>query len=382
MTIREDQVLAVARRVIDRTDRDHPADGVLRQTLREEHSLSREESARVSEYVFAFFRWRAWPNAGEDLPARISAAVGLAEVFQHEPGSFPPEELCEKTVPEWIRQELEVTPAWAEALQHVPKLWLRARRGKGGALSQILQDTLPAGSGGLADSLHYFGGQDLFRTPEFRDGMFELQDLSSQMVGLVCEPCPGETWWDACAGEGGKALHLSELMENRGLLWVSDRAAWRLQKLKHRAARAKMFNYRAAPWDGSARLPTKTGFDGVLVDAPCSGVGTWHRNPHARWTTSLNDVRELAQVQLRLLNHAVKGIKPGGKLIYSVCTLTRSETAGVVEEFEKLHGELVPMAITDPLAPGRGPQKTITYRTEECGGNGMFIAAWRRTGSA
>src|SRR6185503_9755757 len=132
--------------------------------------------------------------------------------------------------------------------------------------------------------------------------------------------------WDACAGGGGKTLHLSDLMENRGLIWASDREEWRLKKLKQRAARAKAFNYRAALWDGGAKLPTKTKFDGVLVDAPCGGIGTWQRNPHARWTTTAEDVEELSEVQGLLLANVAPSVKPGGKLIYSVCTLTRSET--------------------------------------------------------
>jgi hypothetical protein len=85
--------------------------------------------------------------------------------------------------------------------------------------------------------LEYRGTQDLFRTPEFHKGSFELQDINSQAVGIICEPKPGETWWDACAGEGGKLLHLSELMENKGLIWASDRVEWRLKKLKQRTAR-------------------------------------------------------------------------------------------------------------------------------------------------
>ena len=113
-------------------------------------------------------------------------------------------------------------------------------------------------------------------------------------------------------------------MANRGLIWASDRAEWRLQKLRRRAARAKVFNYRPARWDGGARLPTRTKFDGVLVDAPCSGLGTWQRNPHARWTTTVEDVRELAELQRRLLAHTAPSLKPGGRLIYAVCTLTRA----------------------------------------------------------
>src|SRR5262249_48202538 len=162
---------------------------------------------------------------------------------------------------------------------------------------------------------------------------FELQDITSQAVGFICAPQPGQTVWDACAGEGGKTLHLSDLMENKGLIWATDRAEWRLQILKRRAARAGAFNYRAKFWNGSSKLPTKTLFDIVLVDAPCSGIGTWRRNPHARWTTTPNDIRELAQLQTQLLTHVASAVKPGGKLIYSACTLARAETSELVKAF-------------------------------------------------
>jgi 16S rRNA (cytosine967-C5)-methyltransferase len=379
MTIRHDQVLAVARRVIDRADREHPADHTLRLALREERGLTRPECGRISDAVFAFYRWQGWLKPTDPLPDRITAALEMMEVFQNEPGSFPEDELCERAVPAWVKEEIEVTPAWASALQAIPSLWLRAKKGQGASLMQSLGLAEAAGPGDLSDTLRYFGPEDLFRIPDFRAGSFELQDLSSQMVGLICAPKPGETWWDACAGEGGKALHLSDLMENKGLIWVSDRAEWRLRKLKQRAARAKMFNYRMAAWDGGLKLPTKTKFDGVLVDGPCSGVGTWHRNPHARWTTGLEDVRELAQVQLNLLNHAASAVKPGGKLVYSVCTLTRSETISVVEQFVAAHPEMETLELADPLRPVGATAPSITYRTEECGGNGMFVAGWRRT---
>src|SRR4029077_5055580 len=137
----------------------------------------------------------------------------------------------------------------------------------------------------------------------------------------ICAPEPAQTVWDACAGEGGKTLHLSDLMQNKGLIWASDRAEWRLQILKRRAARAGVFNYRPKLWNGGPKLPTKTLFDIVLLDAPCSGIGTWQRNPHGRWTTTPDDIYELAELQSRLLSPAAAAVNPGGKLIYSACTL-------------------------------------------------------------
>jgi 16S rRNA (cytosine967-C5)-methyltransferase len=223
----------------------------------------------------------------------------------------------------------------------------------------------------LADAILYKGEEDLFRRPEFHAGEFEIQDIASQAVGWLCAPQPGETWWDACAGEGGKTLHLSALMENRGLIWASDRAEWRLKNLKRRAARAQVFNFRAASWDGGSKLPTKTKFDGVLVDAPCSGVGTWQRNPHARWTTTLPDVRELAAVQKRLLANVAGSVKPGGKLIYAVCTLTRAETTEVAADFSGRFPNFEPLPLWESGA-------TRFIWPQDLGGNGMFIAGWRR----
>ncbi len=217
-----------------------------------------------------------------------------------------------------------------------------------------------------------------FGRPEFHAGEFELQDISSQVVGLVCNPQPGETWWDACAGEGGKMLHLCDLMRNKGLVWASDRAMWRLQKLKRRAARARVFNYRAALWDGGNKLPTKTKFDGILVDAPCSGLGTWQRNPQARWTMTAGDVEELGAVQKQLLANAVPVLKPGGRLIYSVCTLTRAETVEVAEAITKQFAELKPMMLKNPLRPEVAATNLLWIWPQEVEGNGMFICSWEK----
>jgi 16S rRNA (cytosine967-C5)-methyltransferase len=247
-------------------------------------------------------------------------------------------------------------------------------------VAQRLGHCRPFGPGPLADILEYQGHADLFRTPEFHGGSFELQDLSSQAVGLACAPDPGQTWWDACAGEGGKLLHLSDLMNNKGLIWATDRAEWRLRKLKRRAARAKAFNYRTAVWEGGSARPTRAKFDGVLVDAPCSGTGTWQRNPHARWTLTRKDITELAALQLELLTRVAPALKPGGKLVYSVCSLTRAETTNLVGAFERRVPGLIPLELVNPLDPGAAAAPCLCLWPQQFGGNGMFIAAWTRSG--
>jgi 16S rRNA (cytosine967-C5)-methyltransferase len=371
-------VLSIADKIIGASSREHPADSVLRLELRGRRDLRPEERTKVSKAVFAYYRWRAWLDERRSVREQLQGALELAQRYALKPQSFSDAELLARAVPGWLTTMMQVTAPWVRSLQREPRLWLRARPGQGKALAERLGDCRKFGKGPLADALEYCGPSDLYRLMEFHAGEFEVQDLSSQAVGLICDPNPGETWWDACAGEGGKTLHLSDLMRNRGLIWASDRSPWRLATLKRRAARAGVFNYRAIAWDGGPRLPTKTRFDGVLVDAPCSGIGTWHRNPHARWTTTAEDVKELAEVQQRLLLHAAEAVKPGGKLIYAACTLTDLETTGVVEKLEQSCRQFQRLPVRDPLAPGSKPGGLLALWPQDSGGNGMFVAVWGR----
>jgi len=371
-------VLSLAEGIIRATDREHPADELLRQALYPEKAFAGNHRAQVTHAVFSYFRWLGWLEPQRPLSQQITQALRLAERFARQPESFSDAELVARTVPDWARTELEITPALAQALQSEPKLWLRAQKGQGRGLAQKLGDCKVFGPHALSDILEYRGRQDLFRTTEFHRGEFELQDISSQAVGFICAPQPGQTWWDACAGEGGKLLHLSALMDNQGLIWASDRATWRLRRLKRRAARAKVFNYRAVTWNGGRQPPTKTKFDGVLVDAPCSGAGTWHRNPDVRWTTTLQDIEELAEIQTQLLGNASQALKPGGKLVYAVCALTRSETASVVASFEAKNPGYARVAFAHPLRSELPAGSQVRLRPSEFGGNGMFVAVWQR----
>jgi 16S rRNA (cytosine967-C5)-methyltransferase len=351
-----------------------PADQALREALTQDRHYTAPLARReVSRAVFAYFRWWRWLGAKDSLQKQLAAALTLQERFAHNPAIIKPATLATRAVPEWSKDEMDIIPAaWLQQLQREPALWIRAKSGTGSVLAATLGHCTAAPQS--PEALHYAGITDLYRTPEFQAGEFEIQDLASQLVSLACAPQPGESWWDACAGEGGKTMHLSDLMQNKGLLWASDRSVRRLAKLKERAGRAKVFNYRAAEWDGGARLPTKTKFDGVLVDAPCSGTGTWQRNPHARWTTQPRDVHELAAVQQRLLDQVAPALKPGGRLIYAVCTLTRAETTTVAEAFAAAHPDFGPT----PLSSLATHHSSLLLWPHELNANGMFIASWRR----
>jgi 16S rRNA (cytosine967-C5)-methyltransferase len=363
-----------AARIIASVARDLPADLALRRYLYNVRRLGAREKRAVSRAVFGYFRWFQWLDPKSSLQKQVEQAAALQERFTADEKSFKAETLAARAIPAWVRAEMNPPVEYLRQLQREPSLWLRARPGSALRLAKELGDCEVTDR--APDALRYTGAQDLFLTPAFHNGAFEIQDLASQLVGHACAPKPGETWWDACAGEGGKLLHLADLMVNKGVIWATDRNERRLQVLKRRAARAQLFNFRTTTWDGSAKLPTKTKFDGILVDAPCSGVGTWQRNPHARWTASPDDVRALAAAQLALLNHVAGSLKPRGRLIYAVCTLTRSETTAVADAFNAAHPELesAPLFHSQPSTIS----SQLTLWPHELNANGMFIAGWRR----
>lgn len=370
--------LDLAVMVVEKATPRIPADLLLRQTLSRRKRLTRGDSAFISRAVFSYYRWLNWLPEDAPLKQRIEGAIELATRFAADPTEVSDEELLGRTVPSWIGGHLNLSGAWVRSLQTEPPLWLRARKGAVNDLKTQLGNCEPSGFARFPETFRYVGEEDLFRHDLFQAGAFEIQDIASQAVGLACAPKPNETWWDTCAGEGGKTLHLSDLMEGKGLIWATDRSEWRLDRLKLRAGRAGCFNYRSRPWDGTEKLPTNTEFDGILVDAPCSGIGTWGRNPHSRWTVTPNDITELAAIQKQILHNAARALKVGGRLVYAVCTLSKAETWDVAQALTEQHPELEALPLENPFSPDKVPSTAVTLWPQETLGNGMFIAAWRR----
>lgn len=366
-----------AEAIISEAEQGKRADAVLKQRFKASRSLSPEDKTLVSRAVFTFYRWRGWLDPAQSIRGQLYESESYAARFARDPQSFTDAELLARTLPGWTAARVKTTQRWVRSLQSEPPIWLRCKRSSRQAVLDALGNvTCPFPK--VREALLYRGEEDLFRTSAFHQGLFEIQDIASQAVGLIANPQLKETWWDACAGEGGKTLHLSDLMNNTGLIWSSDLAAWRLQMLKRRCGRAGVFNYRSALWDGSSKLPTKTKFNGVLVDAPCSGIGTWQRNPQARWTTTETDIRELSELQTRLLGNAAGSVKPGGTLVYSVCTLAFAETSEVATEFSAKHPGFEPLARKNPLSDKPNATAEHWLLPQEINGNGMFISVWRR----
>jgi len=225
-----------------------PADAALRGYLAAHRRLGAAERRALSRAVFAYFRWLRWLEPGRSAPGRIAAALELQARFEADPSSVKAEALAARAVPGWLAGEMELGPGFLRQLQREPVLWIRAKAGARDAVARALgsceEPVLPpsvAPPEALA-ALRYLGAADLHRAAGFESGQFEIQDLASQLAGHACAPRPGETWWDACAGEGGKTLHLSDLMGGRGLVWATDRSARRRGVLRRRAARAGAVN--------------------------------------------------------------------------------------------------------------------------------------------
>lgn len=188
--------------------------------------------------------------------------------------------------------------------------------------------------------------------PGFQQGWWMVQDASAQLVGHLVNPQPGETILDACAAPGGKAMHLAELMADRGTIWACDRTASRLKKLRQNSDRLGLQAIQICEGD-SRDLPQFVGVaDRVLLDAPCSGLGTLHRHADARWRQTPNTVAELAQLQRELLEHTATWLKPGGILVYATCTLHPAENEQVIQAFLAAHPgwTIEPAAAHSPVA--------------------------------
>ncbi|MFN4198902.1 MAG: RsmB/NOP family class I SAM-dependent RNA methyltransferase [Flavobacterium sp.] len=175
---------------------------------------------------------------------------------------------------------------------------------------------------------------NVFMTDAFKEGLFEVQDASSQLVAPFLEVEPGMRVVDACAGAGGKTLHLANIMQNKGQLIAMDLYESKLKQLKIRAKRNGVFNIEPRVIDSTKvikKLHEKA--DRVLIDAPCSGLGVLKRNPDAKWKLQPEFIENIKKVQAEVLENYSKMVKPGGKLVYATCSVLPSENQDQVNHF-------------------------------------------------
>ena len=171
------------------------------------------------------------------------------------------------------------------------------------------------------------------KLPGFREGWWTVQDSSAQLVGHLLDPQPGEVVIDACAAPGGKTTHIAELMADKGKIWACDRTPSRLRKLQENSQRLNLQSIQICTGDSRHFSQFQNTADRVLLDAPCSGLGTMHRHADARWRQTPESVRELSGLQKELLTHTSTFVKAGGVLVYATCTLHPAENEQVISAF-------------------------------------------------
>ncbi|AUW60295.1 hypothetical protein C1T17_13035 [Sphingobium sp. SCG-1] len=193
----------------------------------------------------------------------------------------------------------------------------------------------------LPNALRLPEGYPLEKSEAWEQGLVEVQDAGSQIIAVACKAQPGMTVIDLCAGAGGKTLALAAAMDAQGTLIAADTVRSRLQRLTPRAERAGANFIQTVLLDQGREATTLGSYEGradvVLVDAPCSGTGTWRRNPEARWRLTPDRLTRLVAEQARIVDIAAPLVKNGGRLIYAVCALTDREGRDQVDEFLARH---------------------------------------------
>jgi 16S rRNA (cytosine967-C5)-methyltransferase len=179
---------------------------------------------------------------------------------------------------------------------------------------------------------------NVFRLQSFKEGFFEMQSDASQMVSIFLGPKPGMRVVDVCAGEGSKTLHLAALMKNKGKIIAMDTQEWKLKELRRRAVKASIENIEVRTIDSSKAYKRLKGTaDRVLLDAPCSGLGTLRRNPDIKWKLTLSDLKRLIEFQIDLLDRYSPLLRMQGYMVYSVCSILPSEGEKQIKAFLERH---------------------------------------------
>ena len=253
------------------------------------------------------------------------------------------------------------------------------------ALADVACEPTPYSPWGLR--IH--GKPALTQLDAFARGAIEVQDEGSQLLALLLDAKRGEMVVDFCAGAGGKTLALGATMRSTGRLYAFDTSAHRLDALKPRLARSKLSNVHPAAiaHERDERIKRLRGkIDRVLVDAPCSGLGTLRRNPDLKWRQSPQAVAELNAKQIAILESAARLLKPGGRLVYATCSVLQEENEAIAQAFTAQHPEFAPLSVEETLAGLKVPNAASLCKTNgpsylrlwphTHGTDGFFAAAW------
>jgi len=233
------------------------------------------------------------------------------------------------------------------------------------------------------------GAGDVSKLPKFKEGWWSVQDASAQLVTYLLDPQPNETIIDACAAPGGKTTHISDRLKNTGKVYALDRLANRLKKVEQNIARLGITNVQTLEIDCREfdadkvleGLPNHK-CDRVLLDVPCSGLGTLHRHADARWRQTPEEPYKLAKTQVEILERATQWVKPEGVIVYSTCTLHPAENEEVITQFLENHPDwqIVPPDANNPAAYFVSDQGWVKVLPHEHDMDGFFMAKLQTRG--
>ena len=363
-----------------------PADAIVTRYFKQRRYAGSKDRRAARELVF-----RAIRRAAERPASGRAAVLGLAEeepalldLFGEPRGPEPKLEGEQAAVagfvPEWLVPELSPLVEVSEraALLERAPLDLRANVARG-SREQLLSDFEGAQPTPLSPwGIRLPADSRVDDHPAFEAGLVEVQDEGSQLIALSCEPANGERILDLCAGAGGKSLALAAAAPGATVL-ATDSNRGRLSKLAPRAERAGATietRLLSPPREVEELADWTDDADVVLVDAPCSGSGTWRRNPEGRWRLTPDRLDRLTGVQSRLLDIGAQLVKPGGQLVYAVCSILSREGAGQIERFLQHRSSWI--SEETPIAGGRsdGGGRLLTPGHDRT--DGFFVARLRR----
>lgn len=215
--------------------------------------------------------------------------------------------------------------------------------------SNIQTETLPS----LPYALALKEKKNVFQTEAFKNGFFEVQDAGSQAIAPTLDVQPGMRVIDACAGAGGKTLHLAALMQNQGRLIAMDVENWKLDELRRRARRNGVSNVETRLIEAKTIKRLRETADRVLLDVPCSGLGVLRRNPDSKWKITPEFLGQIRHTQYDILSHYSQMVKPGGKLVYATCSILPSESENQVQRFLQEQGQQWTLQSETRTSPAR-----------------------------
>jgi len=396
----------------------HPADAVVSRFFRDNRNLGPRERATLSETVFQVLRqklkYEHMARSGSGAKERRLAILGFAGPRDFVKSALTEQEkswidMCDgirpadlmsqhiHNLPDWLAQPLKVQlgdefETLAESLQQPGTLDLRVND-LNEKRAEVLKELTAEGIACVATpyspwGLRIQGKPSLAKVKAFERGAVEIQDEGSQLLALLLDAHRGEMVVDFCAGAGGKTLAIGAAMRNTGRLYALDTSGHRLDALKPRLARSQLSNVHPAAIaherdDRVKRLAGK--IDRVLVDAPCTGLGTLRRNPDLKWRQKPEGIAEVAATQTAILESASRLLKSGGRLVYATCSLLPQENEDIANAFTQAHSDFVALPVVEELT-----RLKIAQAERLCSGNylrlwphrhgtdGFFAAIWVR----